>query len=800
MISKKAAQSALASLQAKLNAWESSVPSSALRFHRSRSTLSSQIQQCLKKFKLWFSEDEIDRFKRQGGNLEAMAGDLGPLIGQADDLKKRVEQLQQRASAGAELDVWLRDRCGELLPVLSRMGADCEQEGELWTDKNELTEIEAKVKLYEEALRWIKNATKALDVFGSSSDTAKLEAELPGLKQELLNGNTAPDWIENLKKLVRPLQDQIGEEQQKKERTSEILGSISANLVKLRGWSEVLGGMQKTEINHLNRRHRQYREEMNNLHINEADDLNREVQQFLAQMPVKGEEIRHKHADELKKSMRDFFQHLDLGDADNLETQLDLLEKKQVDRYQLQREWLRDFTELQERFKSIAQNELVNLQEPLQEAAVHMEKDLQHLMQKKMLSQTRQEANRLISEVEALQHRHSLKGVLRGLQELDAFEKEVETVKAEAEKDLQEGLQKQRELKQRFKRLQGYGERIEFPVRDDKLAAEIDGLTEASADDKDLEDAQKHAESLEAEIEQHEQIIDKKCRSSLDAQVKKLQAKNHTLERIGSAPVAVPDSSSIPAGNLDEIVKMAEDGGQLLEKADQAAEDKEKELDRKRSELQARFEEINRNLDALQLAERDEVKELLKELRDDSPDPDIDVLERLESLGYLVERAEYFLEESGQDGKELEKRITALRQRVKKFRREGLHKELKIELPEHSGHPIALDLFSQVEALVYGIPGHLRQPESIRRQLELAETWFERLNNQARRLAAQRFAKAVEILEKRARDSKAAPQFAAKAKTLLNELDKWSKEEFPPAKLHIEVSKLIRTKSYRRTT
>jgi hypothetical protein len=190
-----------------------------------------------------------------------------------------------------------------------------------------------------------------------------------------------------------------------------------------------------------------------------------------------------------------------------------------------------------------------------------------------------------------------------------------------------------------------------------------------------------------------------------------------------------------------------------------------------------------KNVDLNTLIETDRVEVI--EFLEGFDDIDIDDVEDMEFLEELLVNIDNFFLRLGEETEKTKIHRKRLRKRLKRFKNNGLKKYITIK-PQDS-----FDVISKIEALLLAEPNHPQQWLNINKQLDVAEQWFQRLEQQAIWLAAQELDRLIKTIDHQIHAS-SDNQFIAKAKEILDEIEQYSEEELPPLSLRSELYKLAR--------
>lgn len=787
MLNKAVTQAKLDQLLTKLKNWENSVPIEAKKFHQQRQELLSLIEHKLGRWFAWLriNENEISGFEQDCDNLALLVDDLVKLFPKKAELVQKINQFHpnELIQADQELQLWLTERCDEWQRRLSKLGVDCIWESQLHADSAELMEIQKQFIIHNDAVHWLKQADVVLETLGSCVETAQLEADFPTLRQRLLEEGASHDWLKELTTLVQPLQSQVTTTRATVTQTSQVLGNVSSKLHDLGGWSKQLDGLFKTEIEVFRQRHHLLNHEKKNLE--EVTQLEEEVTSLLGKMREEAHKIRQNEVVHLEELIHKFF--FICGSQPDLEKNLGELKQRQIERHHQQKQWMLDFKNLKDHFKSLAELSRNELEERLEEAIAVQKNRLTQLQEKRLAQMVREKAEKLLYQVQKLSSYTDLEENLYHLQKIEQFGTEIQDLEKQAGHDLEDIAESQKRLEKRNTKNQEIAEQINYKVSN--LAKRIAELTKGSSDDKNLEEAQNLIVELETELDLQEKELAEQCQNLLQQRLEHLEKFLASLQNadMKTAVQRFLSMQQLATVNLETLLRAISQADELLETVENEIGGETKSLIKRKEKLRQRLQEMDVNtLTPADRAEVDDFVASLVDLEQDISAPDVNDLEYLEELSSFLERIEDFFLRLEVDEKEIKAYRDNLCKRFRSFNNRGLDKPLQIKSLN-----VALSWIAKVEALVYAEPAHPQQWKNLRHQLEYAENLLEKLENQAAWLAAQELDELIKNLEHQIHASR-NNHFVAKAQAVLDEVKKYTEEELPPLRLRFKLEQLTK--------
>ena len=762
----------LDALEARLRGWEGSVPPRARRFHEVGRELRTQIRGALPFWRPWINDEILERFQERVRRLGEVAEELAPLVAGAERLEAEVRSLEQRFADGgdADLDAWLRQRCRDWLIDLARLGTDCDRAADLHRDRRLLADIEAAVRLHDEAIGQVREAGRVLAVLGANVQAASLAATLPDLRRRLLDGGAIHEWIAEIKRLIQPLRavaDRV-------EDPPKELRNIGVLLTELHGWSHQLGELA-SEVEKIEQRHNLYTVDWSDANVQE---LRAAAEGLRERLLDRARQVRGERLQLLEEQIEDLFQAR--GHHQELAQQLTQLKARPSDRYQLFRDWLDQFDRVNNRFKALAQTHEGALEERLATLLERLQESLDRLLERPLSDAVRHEAEGLRYDLGRLARVPGIEEILRSLRHGGDIERGIDRLERRAEQEFEEVEKRQSDLTSRNQLLQEEARRLRIKVPD--LAPRIAELSQGTAE-RSLERSRQSASELAAEMEELERQFALRCQERLDRRLADTRRVADVLRQVGR-PLPLPPDAAIAAGAAPSAASRAvAEGRRLYLHAMHAARAAllaiQEECEQARRQLAAM------DLEALPPGEREDAERLHDELRDGSWLHERDFLERLRLAAELAQKCGLFFDRLLAEQRDARDRLEELKRRLRRFNEEHLHR-------------FCPDLADRVAALVLGVPGRPRQWSALRSQLDLAEELFDRVEAQARRLAAGELDRAAGELKLRLRGAM-EPAFRGRVETLLAELGACGQEELPPVTLRLQVLNAVHQAGARRS-
>ena len=263
-------------------------------------------------------------------------------------------------------------------------------------------------------------------------------------------------------------------------------------------------------MNELSRRQQRFQDEWRRLEAGEFRELSREARELRHDLAARAGRRREARLRELEELLVDL--ESACGPQPGLRELLDRLKARAVDRYQEHEDWLEEFGETNEYFRSIAGDHSPVLQQRLNERTAGLMQNLRILLDKPLAEELRQRATVLESELDGLAGLDETEEVLWALRRSNELQNQLEDWETEARKSLEKLLSAQRGLHERNDWLQSEGSRWGFAGPD--FSEAIAALGEGTAH-RTLDRAQRLAEELEAAVAEREQGFLAHCREVL---------------------------------------------------------------------------------------------------------------------------------------------------------------------------------------------------------------------------------------------------------------------------------------------
>jgi predicted nucleic acid-binding Zn-ribbon protein len=451
------------------------------------------------------------------------------------------------------------------------------------------------------------------------------------------------------------------------------------------------------------------------------------------------------------------------GPQPDLEERLRSLRRKQFEGPPSLPEWMRQYEELAEQFRSALKSQENELEQGLAQAVGRLHDKLEALRGQPLSLVAQQEALSLGDEIRELERRPVGAGEsLRRLSRRDDIADRIEQLRQRITDDLQELFRQQQVLRELNDDLQtqAWQARIEIP----DLSQQIDELDEG-AKAPSLERARQLADSLSSDLEGLRRHFEEQCRKVLVEQAAEMREIAAALRQIGSAfyfsPLPDLASGSPPADAAQAVLASTELAQRSREVAYQAFNAQETRLQEACSILRLDHEE------ELGLDEREEAAKVLADIEEDLANGEANKIARLERRERLIEACEPLLSRLHQDERTARDRLASLRERLRKQTAQDLRRFCPKEIAD------------RVADLVYGVSLKPWQGQAVQSQLAEAERLLTLVEAQTARLAAAELGQAV-------RDLTAGSFERAEVDPLLSELTQYQ-EALPPLRLRRRV-------------
>ncbi|HLC16813.1 MAG TPA: hypothetical protein VJL89_11380, partial [Thermodesulfovibrionia bacterium] len=464
--------------------------------------------------------------------------------------------------------------------------------------------------------------------------------------------------------------------------------------------------------------------------------------------------------------------------------------------YQGHREWLNEFERFQTSFKSIAKNYQSDLEEKLEQLVDFLKKERKDLSvtplhpevikEIELFDKKLQNLEGYVSESEEVFHKikksHELKEQLNKLKQKvkeqeDKWNKEIQALSAKNEAlsklntELLESSDFDLALKAQANRIQKLREMV---LQNNKIA---------------WEEARQKIAAIEQEHEQLEKNIKKRCEQLLEEYSLKFETIRQVLD-IANGNLSFDDLPLISDDDsLEDIVQVVRKGKKLQ----QDVHDKlDKGIENYKKNSQDLLEEIKSiNNAAMSPDVHDEIEYLVEELKDVLAVSSDDKIKYFQFLLDAVNKTDDFLKNLKHEEYEVKEKAKLLSDRLRAFKfGDGYYRYIRVRFTGEYGKLALFDLVSRVEAMITGVKERPGAPSvMLKQQLEQAERLFNRIENQAIRLAAQEVDESIKKL-KRKMDSSSDRGFLAKGRDLLEKVGNCHEEERLPSRMRSTIEKL----------
>jgi hypothetical protein len=572
------------------------------------------------------------------------------------------------------------------------------------------------VHLYDQVLYRLDEAERILAILGSTSQTAPLSAGLVTLHEQLQQQGPSDEWLQSIQALVQPLREPAKQAKDPKQELQRLFRSIE----ELRGWAEILGDL-KTEAEELKRRHRSLSP---TARMSDVEVLDHDCAELLDRLTRRAQELRDSKLAELEEGVALLASVC--GPQNDLEERLRGLRRRRLDVPQSLPEWMSQFEEVCDLFRSAVQNQESGLRQGLAEAVGRLHEKLDALRNQPLSSAAQQEVLALGDEIRELGRTTGAGEILRGLSRCGDLAGRVEQLRQRITDDLQELFRQQQVLKELNEDLQAQARQagIEIPDR----SQQIDELDEG-ANAPSLERARQLADSLSADLERSVRHFEEQCRRVLGEQVAEIGTIAAALERIGNplpgSSLPVLASGAPPRDAAQAVVAGLELARAARETAYQVFRAQEERLQEARSVLRLDHRE------ELAPDEQEAAEKLLAGIEEDLANAEANRVGRLERRARLIDVGGPLLSRLQQDERIARERLAGLRERLQRQTNQGLRRYCPKEIAD------------RVADLVYGIPERPRRWQAVRTQIAEAERLLALVEVQATRLAASELSQAV---------------------------------------------------------
>ncbi len=738
-----------------LGSWEVGVPARARRFHALRTELLRAIEGAMPRWSLWLGDEIVERYRDRVSRLRSLAERLATLLERTEEVEAEVRRLAELRLSDPGLADWLRTRCRDWLASLGRLGEGCEREADVSTDDEIRAASESAVRLLHEAILQLGEADRVLGAIGQDVRAAALSASLPQFCRRLSLDGATPEWIDELKALIQPLEPVAARIQD----PPRELGEARVILGELRGWAALFTDDEPIERDIERLRERQFHAA--DWDPAEAQELVNDAQRLRAQLLERAASARAVTLQQMEQSIADLRQAC--GDQRDLEATLADLTTRATNRPPLFRDWLARAEKLHQSFQSVAQSHVDLLETRLLETRARIARTLEELEHRPLSDETRRAAALFAQDLRRFHEAANGEEALVQLSRTNAIARDVERLERRAEEDLREIEQRQRQLTAkheslRLEAMRVKGVALDLATTSARIAALNDGTEERS-----LEDRRRDAESLGAELETLESTFMDRCRVQLDVHLASIDRTTSILQQAGSEPPSTVPPSIAKGATLHEAATAVIRARQIHHALLRLARELRKSLEARQERAKTMLEGLRP--DDLGPAERQHVEHLFRELRDVASSRISNLIDALELRASVVHKCDQFFELLQRERRGADEKLAALQLRFREFTAEHLDR-------------FCPELSDRVAALIYGVPRHARHWRSVHEQLDRAAELFGRLRSYAERLAVDELDRAAETLRIRLRGAN-----DSSLQKLLAELDACQPEVFVPAAL-----------------
>jgi hypothetical protein len=748
----------LAKVRLTLQALTSTVPSSARRLHRRIATLQQRAEKEALRRLPWGRGNELEDLESEATQLDRLGSLLSPLLAAVGTLEARVDKLARLVTdLGPASGTWLGRRCAGWRAELVLLGADLDRPADIDLARLRLESLEEEVRLTERAAESVLEARRTLEALGQAPQAAGLAAALPRLERQLIEIGPSETLLADLKALVEPLLVLV----QRSMQPPEALGTVSSKLREARGWFEVLEE-PPIEAQQLEERHRFYADHWFAAEPQELERLVSTAEELRRKLENRALDRRLAKLKEIEEALDDLTEAC--GGQPELRAHLTTLRNRPVEHYSFHPDWLLEAARLLERLRAVAGNHELELEKRLEDQAHLLKEQIAEIQRIPLSTRNRARVEQVTSELAQLARGRAVNAILPAVSRMRALRAELDSLEAGGRAETEDLTRLVTALGQRAQRLLRAAQDLGLPCED--VGPKVTALSSAT---DSLEEAQRAAQSLNADLDSLERSFVDDCKRLVDHEDTNFKKARRALREAGLALPASKLPSSSEASSIEGWVQAVlgartrtrEIAGQI------AAADSH--LQERRLELANEFESLRAQ--GLGPADLELLEELVRELRDPRALPGQDPLERLASAEPTLAKARLFQARLRREQEGWNDRRERLRRALKELGDANLVHHLEGHLPRAS-------------ALVYGL---LDAPLSAEGevQLDLAETLLDRLTDRARRLEAESVEAATDLLEQHAHRGSSLEDREAKA--LLVELQRAGQEALPPVALRLRL-------------
>ncbi|MDQ3280767.1 MAG: hypothetical protein M3Q69_05075 [Acidobacteriota bacterium] len=745
-----------------LRNWETAPPR-ARRFHDVRRELESQVRVSLASWWPWVGDEVLARYRDRVRRLSDVAESLVTLVADAERLESEVRVLEDSLTpADAELSAWMRGLCRDWIATLGRLGVTCDRTADLFAEQNVLATTEKAVRLHDEVLRELRAADEIVAKIGSVR-TVALSGRLPEFRKRLYDKGAHLSWLAEFRALVEPLAAFAG----RVDTPPPEVASLTHALREARGWSRQLDGEGAQELQALTARditHGDFEPEPA-----ELQTLLAQANALCARLIARANELRAERLAALRLQMTDLRRAC--GPQTELDLELAELEAQPYDHPQLFREWMNDADAFVEHFHAIAQTHHGEIDRRLDEARERVEKMLDALDARPLSNEVRKNVTLLRRDLGQMPRDSGTRDMLQQLRRMAEAEQEVAALAARAEAELVEIDQRQRQLTVRNEALQteiARVKRLKIETHDlsDRIAALSDESVQVS-----LEERRRQIDELSGELDTVEAAFIDGCRRVLAERVAAIERIIRALRTAGvtdaSAPSPAIDAATGLRDATEAVLAARGQHDALMQRAHEIATELELQRQQAQDDLSAL------RSDDLGPADRELAAALMQEHEPEGLPESRALLERIEWIAAVRDKCAMFFERLRMEEQSARERHAVLLARLRSFNDEQLRR-------------FCPELADRVTALIYGIPAHPRHWAAVHHQLDVAGELFDRVETQARRLAAEELEEATAVLRQRLGGSSGA-SFRTTAQALLDEVEVRKNESLAPVTLRLRV-------------
>jgi serine/threonine protein kinase len=739
------ARAELEQFQDRLRRMHDSIPSRAQRFRKVVEDLERDLGKTASGWRI--GRDSLDLLRDRVIQLDDVAAPLTALIREAEQIDKQAGRLEAgiQALSDPQTRSFLQGLSRGWRSDLQKTGADIYRRPDLRAEQEQVRTIRDDVQLYDQVLGRLDEAERILAILGATGQTAPLSAGLLTLHEQLRQQGPSDAWMQGIQALVQPLREPAKQAKDPKQELRRLFRSIE----ELRGWAEAVGDL-KTEAEGLERRHRALGP---TARMNDVEALDHDCAELLGRLTRRAQELRDGKLAELEERVALLASVCDT--QNELEERLRGLRRKRLDVPQSLSEWMSQFEQVCDQFRTAVQNQESGLRQGLAEAVGRLREKLEALHGQPLSSAAQQEVLALGDDIRELERTTGAGEILRGLSRCGELASRIEQLRQRIMDDLQELFRQQQTLKEVNEDLQAQARQAGIEIPD--LSQRIDELDEG-AKEPSLERARQLADSLSADLDRSVRHFEEQCRKVLGEQVAEIGTVAAALQRIGSpwpaASLPVLASGAQPREAAQAVMAGLELARAAREAAYQVFRAQEERLQEARSILRLDHrEELGE--DEKKAAER-----YLAEIEEDLANAETNRIGRLERRALLIDDCGPLLSRLHQDERTARELLALLRERLQRQTNQDLRRFCPREIAD------------RVADLVYGIPERPRQWQTVKTQLAEAERLLALVEIQTARLAAAELSQAVGEL-------RAASGERTEIDPLLAELSRYQ-ESLPP--------------------